>query len=75
MSINIFFMDGYGIYVWSSFLVTFFGCLFLYLKTKKTLNKLEKEFIEETQNLSSEQFERIKNQKIPKEILISHSKT
>ena len=75
MSINIFFMDGYGIYVWSSFLVTFFGCLFLYLNTKKTLNKLEKEFIEETQNLSSEQFERIKNQKIPKEILISHSKT
>ena len=73
MNLEIFVMNGYGIYVWSSFAFTFFICLFLYLKTKKTLKKLEKDFIKEANNLSEEQFEDIKKQKIAKEILISHS--
>ena len=68
-------MNGYGIYVWSSFLFTFLVCLFLFLKTKKTLKKLEKDFIKETQALSDEQLEDLKKQKVAKEILISHSRT
>ena len=44
MNFDIFSMNGYGIYVWSSFLFTFLTCLFLFLKTKKTLRKLEKDF-------------------------------
>ena len=68
-------MNGYGIYVWSSFLFTFLVCLFLFLKTKKTLKKLEKDFIKEAQNLSDEQLEDLKKQKVAKEILISHSRT
>ena len=68
-------MNGYGIYVWSSFLFTFLVCLFLFLKTKKTLKKLEKDFIKETQSLSYEQLEDLKKQKVAKEILISHSRT
>jgi len=68
-------MSGYGIYVWSSFLFTFLICLFLFLKTRKTLEKLEKDFVKEAESLSYEQFEDIKKQKIAKEILISHSKT
>ena len=68
-------MNGYGIYVWSSFLFTFLVCLFLFLKTKKTLKKLEKDFIKEAQNLSDEQLEDLKRQKVAKEILISHSRT
>ena len=68
-------MNGYGIYVWSSFLFTFLICLFLFLKTKKSLIKLEKDFIKETQALSDEQLEDLKKQKVAKEILISHSRT
>ena len=68
-------MNGYGIYVWPSFLFTFLVCLFLFLKTKKTLKKLEKDFIKETQSLSYEQLEDLKKQKVAREILISHSRT
>ena len=68
-------MDGHGIYVWASFLFTFLICLFLFLKTQKTLKKLEKDFVEESQRLSQEQVENLKKQKIAKEILISHSRT
>ena len=75
MSFEIFLMDGYGVYVWSSFGFTFLVCLFLYIRTKKTLKKLEKDFIEEAQNLPEEQFEYITKQKIAKEILISHSRS
>ena len=75
MNFDIFSIDGYGIYVWSSFLFTFLTCLFLFLKTKKTLRKLEKDFIKEAQTLSDEQLEDLKKQKVAKEILISHSRT
>ena len=75
MSFEIFLMDGYGVYVWSSFGFTLLVCLFLYIRTKKTLKKLEKDFIKEAQNLSEEQFEDIRKQKVAKEILISHSRS
>ena len=75
MSVEIFLMDGYGVYVWSSFGFTFLVCLFLYIRTKKTLKKLENDFIKEAQNLPEEQFEDIRKQKIAKEILISHSRS
>ena len=75
MNFEIFLMNGYGVYVWSSFGFTFLVCLFLYIRTKKTLKKLEKDFIKEAQNLPEEQFEDIRKQKIAKEILISHSRS
>ena len=75
MNFEIFIMNGFGIYVWSAFVFTFLVCLFLYLRTRKTLKKLEKNFIKEANNLSEEQFEDIKKQKIAKEILISHSRS
>ena len=75
MSFEIFLMDGYGVYVWSSFGFTFLVCLFLYIRTKKTLKKLEKDLIKEAQNLPEEEFEDIRKQKIAKEILISHSRS
>jgi heme exporter protein D len=73
MNFEFFIMNGFGIYVWSAFAFTFIVCLFLYIRTRKTLKKLEKDFIKEANNLSEEQFEDIKKQKIAKEILISHS--
>ena len=75
MNFEYFIMNGFGIYVWSAFAFTFIVCLFLYIRTRKTLKKLEKDFIKEANNLSEEQFEDIKKQKIAKEILISHSRS
>ncbi len=75
MNLDVFLMSGYGIYVWLSFLLTFLVCLFLFLKTRKTLKKLEEDFIKETQNLSQEELEDLKKQKVAREILVSHSRT
>ncbi len=75
MNLDVFLMSGYGIYVWPSFLLTFLVCLFLFLKTRKTLKKLEEDFIKETQNLSQEKLEDLKKQKVAREILVSHSRT
>ena len=75
MILNTILMDGYGIYVWSSFILTFLICLSLFLKTKKTLEKLERDFVKEIHSLSNKQIEDLKKQKIAKEILVSHSRT
>ena len=75
MSLDVFLMNGYGIYVWLSFSLTFLVCLFLFLKTRKTLRKLEQNFVKETQGLSREQLEDLKKEKIAREILVSHSRT
>ena len=75
MNFEIFVMNGFGIYVWSSFAFTFLVCLFLFLRTKKTLKKLEKDFVKEAQNLPEKQFEDVKRQRIAKEILISQSRS
>ena len=74
MILEILSMNGYGVYVWSSFITTFVICLYFYLKTKKTLKKLEKDFIKETESLSKLELENLKKQKIVREILVSHSK-
>tara|TARA_B100001029_G_C14712667_1_gene260897 strand:+ start:290 stop:520 length:231 start_codon:yes stop_codon:yes gene_type:complete len=74
MIIDIFLMNGYGLYVWSAFVFTFLICLTLYLKTKKTLNKLEKDFKEEVKKLSSEKVDTLNTGKISKEILTSQTK-
>ena len=74
MNLEILFMNGYGVYVWPSFIFTFVICLYFYLKTKKTLKKLEKDFIKEAESLSKLELENLKKQKVVREILVSHSK-
>tara|TARA_B100001996_G_C18558201_1_gene553572 strand:+ start:687 stop:917 length:231 start_codon:yes stop_codon:yes gene_type:complete len=74
MNLNIFFMDGYGLYVWSAFIFTFLVCFVLFFKTKKSLNKLENDYKEEVKKLSAEQTDTLKTRKIPREILTSQSK-
>ena len=71
MNINIFLMSGYGLYVWSAFIFAFLICLYLFLKTKKSLNKLEKDYKEEVKKLSIEKLETLNTRKISKEILTS----
>ena len=47
-------MNGYGVFVWSSFIITFLACGVFYYKTRKTLKKYEKEFAKEIDELSTE---------------------
>tara|TARA_B100002051_G_scaffold167281_1_gene157964 strand:- start:593 stop:817 length:225 start_codon:yes stop_codon:yes gene_type:complete len=71
---SIFTMGGYGIYVWSAFIFTFLVCLGLFLRTRKTMKKLESEFVAEAENLSDAKLKVLKNRKIEKQILTSQSK-
>ena len=69
-------MNGYGLFVWLSFAITFLACGLLYYKTYKTLKKYERDFAREINELS---FERkkvvIENSKISSQVLSSFSKT
>ena len=69
-------MNGYGLFVWLSFAITFLACGLLYYKTYKTLKKYERDFAREINELS---FERkkvvIENSKIASRVLTSFSKT
>ena len=74
MNLNVFLMDGYGLYVWTAFTFTSLVCLILYFKTRKSLDKVERDFKEEVEKLSAEQVDDLKVRKISKEILNSHTK-
>ena len=47
MNLNLFILGGYGQFVWPAFIFTFAICFYLYLKTKKELQKQEKLFLKE----------------------------
>ena len=49
MDLNIFFLNGYGQFVWPAFIFTFFVCLNLFTQSKKELKKYEKIFAFEYQ--------------------------
>ena len=73
---NLILMNGYGIFVWSSFLLTFLVCAIVYFRTLKTLKKYEKEFAKEIENLSAEQKKIVlENSKIASKILSAYNKT
>ncbi len=73
---NLIILNGYGIFVWSSFAITFLVCGIVYYKTKKTLKKYEKEFAKEIQELTTQQKKQVlKNSKIASRILSSYNKT
>ena len=69
-------MNGYGLFVWSSFLITFLACAVIYYKTYKTLKKYEREFAKEINELSVEQKKAVlENSKVASQVLSSYSKT
>jgi len=73
---NLILMNGYGIFVWSSFIITFLVCGIVYYKTRKTLKKYEKEFAKEINELSAEQKKIVlENSKIASKVLSSYNKT
>ena len=73
MNLNFITMDGYGLYVWSSFIFTILICLYFFIKTRKTLKKLEKDFKIEAQNLNEKQAKVFYKSKIRRENLTSES--
>ena len=73
---NLFLMNGYGIFVWSSFVLTFLVCAFFYYKTRKTLKKYEKEFAKEIEKLSIEQKKiALEKSKVASKIFSTYNKT
>ena len=75
MILNFISMNGYGLFVWLSFGIVFISCAFLYLKTRKTLKKYEKEFLNELKNLSeSERKKVLERSKVANQVLAANSK-
>ena len=73
---NLILMNGYGVYVWSSFLLTFIVCVIVYYKTRKTLKKYEKEFAKEIEELSVKQKKIVlESSKVASKVFSSYNKT
>ena len=70
---ELFFMKGYGLYVWSAFLFTLFSFLVLFLITKTQYVKEKSKFISKFGSLNSERAAFAKSQSINKEILSNTS--
>ncbi len=72
---SLIFMNGYGIFVWSSFIITFLVCAIVYYKTSKTLKKYEKEFAKEIEKLSAEQRKiALEKSKVSSKVFSSYNK-
>ncbi len=73
---NIISMNGYGVFVWSSFAITFLVCAIVYYRTRKTLKKYEKEFAKEIEELSIERKKVVlEKSKIASKVFSSYNKT
>ena len=70
---EILFMNGYGLYVWSSFVFTLSSFTFLYVLTKNQYTKEKKKFIAKFGTLNSERASFAKSQGTIKEILSNTS--
>ena len=70
---NLFFMNGYGMYVWSAFSFTLVSFLTLFLVIKVQYNKEKNKFITKFGSLNSERAVFAKSQNINREILSNTS--
>ena len=62
-----------GFYVWTAFIISFVVCSIFYYKTRRTLKKYEKEFVNEIEKLSiSEKKTVLKNSKIANKVFSSY---
>ena len=73
---NIISMNGYGLFVWLSFAITFLACGMLYYKTYKTLKKYEKDFAKELDQLSEAERKLVlEKSKVASQFLASYNKS
>ena len=69
-------MNGYGLFVWLSFAITFLACAIIYYKTYKTLKKYEKDFAKELDQLSEAERKLVlEKSKIASQVLASYNKS
>ena len=69
-------MNGYGLFVWLSFAVTFLACAMIYYKTYKTLKKYEKDFAKELEQLSETERKLVlEKSKVASQVLASYNKS
>jgi len=75
MIINFISMNGYGLFVWLSFGIVLISCLVLYLKTRRTLRKYEREFLAEFRTLSESNKKAVlEKSRIANQILATNSR-
>ena len=55
MNLDLFIMNGYGLYVWSAFIFTLFNFLILYKVTSRQLVKEKAKFARKYESLNSDQ--------------------
>ena len=55
MNLDLFIMNGYGLYVWSAFAFTLFNFLILYKVTNRQLTKEKAKFARKYKSLNSDQ--------------------
>tara|TARA_B100000530_G_scaffold67198_1_gene39586 strand:- start:431 stop:664 length:234 start_codon:yes stop_codon:yes gene_type:complete len=73
---NIISMNGYGTFVWLSFVITFLACGIVYYKTYKTLKKYEKDFAKELNQLSEAERKLVlEKSKVASQFLASYNKS
>ena len=73
---NLLLMNGYGIFVWSSFILTFIVCAVVYYRTRKTLKKYEKEFAKEIADHTVEKKKVVlEKSKVASKVFSSYNKT
>ena len=70
---NLFYMNGYGMYVWSAFAFTLVSFLTLFLIIKNQYNKEKNKFLAKFGSLNSERAAYAKSQSINREILSNSS--
>ena len=69
-------MNGYGLFVWLSFVITILACAIVYYKTYKTLKKYEKNFAKELNELSLGQRKLVlEKSKVATQVLASYNKS
>ena len=73
MNLEFFILDGYGQFVWPAFIFTFVSCVALYRKTRKELQKQEKIFLSEYEELHATKIKSTEEKKTTKEVLSGSS--
>ena len=70
---DLFILNGYGQFVWPAFMFTFISCFFLFLRTKKELQRQEKMYINEFKQLQTAKIKTVKIKESAREILSGSS--
>ena len=72
MNLNMLLLNGYGVFVWPAFLLTFLSCFLLYVKTKKELEAQQELYLSKF-NMPVGELEIVKKEPISKEALSGSS--